>query len=130
MSDRTMIVTGWILSGLYGAFTLLASVLPKLGGMAVAAETMASLGWPEAPVLLIGALELICVVLYLIPATALLGGILTMAILGGAMVTQMRAGTPLLSNQLFSIWLGLWLWIGLWLRDPRIRTVLPLMRRP
>ena len=129
MRDRR-VLSGWILSGLYALFTLGASVAPKLLGMEVAARTMADLGWPDAPILLIGVLELLCVALYLVPATALLGAVLTMAILGGAMVTQMRADMPLLSNQLFSIYLGIWLWAGLWLRDPAIRRVFPFRAAP
>lgn len=128
MSDTTMTRLGWVLSGLFGLFMLGASVAPKLAGMAVAQETMASLGWPEAPILLIGCLELLCTLLYLIPATSLLGGILMMAILGGAMATQIRAGTPLMSNQLFSVWLGLLMWGGLWLRDARFRALFPVRR--
>jgi hypothetical protein len=128
MSDTTMTRLGWVLSGLFGLFMLGASVAPKLAGMAVAQETMAALGWPEAPILLIGCLELLCTLLYLIPATSLLGGILMMAILGGAMATQIRAGTPLMSNQLFSVWLGLLMWGGLWLRDARFRALFPVRR--
>ena len=128
MSDTTMTRLGWVLSGLFGLFMLGASVAPKLLGMAVAQETMAALGWPEAPILLIGCLELLCTILYLIPATSVLGGILMMAILGGAMATQIRAGTPLMSNQLFSVWLGLLMWGGLWLRDARFRALFPVRR--
>lgn len=128
MSDTTMTRLGWVLSGLFGLFMLGASVAPKLAGMAVAQETMAALGWPEAPILLIGCLELLCTLLYLIPATSVLGGILMMAILGGAMATQIRAGTPLMSNQLFSVWLGLLMWGGLWLRDARFRALFPVRR--
>jgi hypothetical protein len=128
MSETTMSRAGWVLSGLFGLFMLGASVAPKLLGLAVAPETMAALGWPEAPILLIGLLELLCTVLYLIPATSVLGGVLMMAILGGAMATQIRAGTPLISNQLFSVWLGLLMWGGLWLRDPRFRALFPVRR--
>ncbi len=119
---------GWALSALFGLFMLGASVLPKLAGMAVATDTMTALGWPQAPVMLIGILELTCTLLYLFPPTALLGGILMMAILGGAMVTQIRADMPLYSNQLFSIYLGLLMWGGLWLRDPAFRNIFPFRR--
>lgn len=119
---------GWILSLLFGLFMLGASVLPKLAGMPVAQETMAGLGWPEAPVLLIGLLELVATLLFLVPRTGVLGGILMMGIYGGAIVTQLRAGSPLASHTLFSVWLGIAMWGGLWLRDPRFRAVFPLMR--
>lgn len=119
---------GWILSILFGLFMLGASVLPKLAGMPVAQDTMAGLGWPEAPVLLIGCLELVATLLFLVPRTGVLGGILMMGIYGGAIVTQLRAESPLASHTLFSVWLGIAMWGGLWLRDPRFRAVFPLMR--
>lgn len=128
MPETSMTRLGWVLSGLFGLFMLGASVAPKLLGLAVAQDTMTALGWPAAPILLIGILELLCTLLYLIPATSLLGGILMMAILGGAMATQIRAGTPLMSNQLFSVWLGLVMWGGLWLRDARFRALFPVRR--
>jgi hypothetical protein len=128
MSETTMIRLGWGLSGLFALFMLGASVAPKLLGMAIAAETMASLGWPEAPVLLIGVLELVCTLLFLYPPTAALGAVLMMAILGGAITTQLRAGSPLASHTLFGVWLGLWMWLALWLRDPWLRQILPLRR--
>jgi hypothetical protein len=128
MSATTMTRLGWALSLLFGLFMLGASVLPKLAGMAVAQDTMTALGWPDAPILLIGILELACTLLYLVPRTSLLGGILMMAILGGAMVTQMRAGSPLATNTLFGIYLGVVMWGGLWLRDPAFRALFPWRR--
>ena len=98
MSQTTLARIGWGLSGLFALFMLGASVAPKLVGMPVAQETMAALGWPDAPLLLIGVLELACALLYLWNRTALLGAVLMMAILGGAMVTQIRAGSPLASK--------------------------------
>ena len=125
MANTWMIRAGWILSGLYGFFMLGSSVAPKVL-TDMGQKTMATLGWPEAPVLIIGTLELICTLLYLLPRTGLLGASLSMAILGGAMVTQMRAGSPFFSHTGFSLYLGVILWAGLWLRDPMIRKVWPL----
>lgn len=119
---------GWGISVLFALFMLGASAAPKLLGLAIAQETMASLGWPDAPVFLIGVLELVLTLMFLFPPTALLGAVLMMAILGGAMATQIRAGMPLYSNVLFSIYLGVFMWGGLILRDPRIRAVFPLTR--
>ncbi|WP_373356367.1 DoxX family protein [Pseudoroseicyclus sp. CXY001] len=124
MSGSAMITAGWVISGLYAAFMLFASAMPKLF-MDVGAKSMADLGLPTAPVLLIGILEVVLTLLYLFPPTALLGAVLTMGLLGGAMATQMQAGSQLYSHVLFSIYLGIALWLGLWLRDPSIRAVFP-----
>jgi hypothetical protein len=122
--DRA-VLAGWTLSGLFAAFMLGASALPKLAGLPVAAETMADLGWPEAPVFWIGAAEAAFTLLFLWRRTALLGAVLMMGILGGAMATQIRADSPLFSHVLFSVYLGAVMWGGLWLREPRLRRLFP-----
>jgi hypothetical protein len=123
-----MIWTGRILTGLFALFILGASVAPKLLGMPIAEETMAQLGWPAGYAFAIGVVELVLVVLYLIPRTSVLGAVLFMALLGGAMATQIRAESPLFSHILFSLYLGLIMWGGLWLRDPRLRELFPIRR--
>jgi hypothetical protein len=90
---------------------------------------MAALGWPDAPILFIGAVELLATLLFLIPRTALAGAILMTAVLGGAFITQLRAGSPLASHTLFSVYLGLLMWGALILRDPRVRALMPWARR-
>ena len=119
---------GWALTALYALFMLGASVTPKLMGMPVADETMRQLGWPDGYVLTIGLIELALVALYLHPRTSVLGAVLTMGLLGGAMATQIRAGSPLFSHVLFSLYLGLFMWGGLWLRDPALRAIFPWRR--
>lgn len=128
MNDRAMRTMGWILTGLYALFMLGASVTPKLSGMAVAEEAMAGLGWPAGHAVMIGVIELACVILYLFPRTSVLGAVLTMGVLGGAMATQIRVGNPLFSHVLFSVYLGLAMWGGLWLRDPELRAIFPWRR--
>ncbi|WP_425475879.1 DoxX family protein [Mesorhizobium yinganensis] len=89
---------------------------------------MAQLGWPAGYVTMIGVIELACVLLYLYPRTSVFGAVLTMGLLGGAMATQIRAGSPLFSHILFSIYLGLFMWGGLWLRDAALRAIFPWRR--
>ena len=128
MNTPAMLWTGRILTGLYALFMLGASVAPKLLNMPVAQETMVQLGWPPQYLLMLGIIELTCVVLYLIPQTSVLGAVLTMGLLGGAMATHIRVGSPLFSHILFSIYLALFMWGGLWLRSPRLRALFPLVR--
>jgi hypothetical protein len=126
MTSPAMLWTGRILTSLFALFMLGASVAPKLLQMPVAEETMAQLGWPAGYAFGIGLVELSCLVLYLIPRTSVLGAVLMMGLLGGAMATQIRVGSPLFSHVLFSIYLGLFMWGGLWLRNPHVRTLFPL----
>jgi hypothetical protein len=64
--------------------------------------------------------------LYAWRPTAILGAILITAYLGGAVATHARIGSPLLSHTLFGVYLGVIVWAGLWLRDPRLRSLMPL----
>ena len=128
MSDRTMRITGWVLTGLFALFMLGASITPKLAGLDVADETMRQLGWPDGYVLMIGLIELGCLLLYLYGRTSVLGAVLMMGLLGGAIATQVRVGNPLFSHILFSVYLGLFMWGGLWLRDPALRRLFPWRR--
>lgn len=125
MNSPAMLWIGRVLTGLFALFMLGASIAPKLLQLPIADETMAQLGWPPGYVLMIGIIELACLVLYLIPRTSVLGAVLMMGLLGGAMATQIRAGSPLFSHILFSIYLGLFMWGGLWLRSAKLRALFP-----
>ena len=118
---------GWAVSGLVGAFLVFSASL-KFFMPDIVRETMAGLGWPAHHDLFIGIIETACVVLYLIPQTAVLGAILETALLGGAIATNVRVDNPLFSHELFGVYLGVMIWGGLWLRDPRLRALLPLRR--
>ena len=123
-----LLLTGRILTGLFALFMLGASIAPKLLQMPIAEATMAELGWPAGYALMIGVIELACLVLYLVPATSVLGAVLMMGLLGGGMATQIRAGSPLFSHILFSVYLGLFMWGGLWLRNPMLRALFPIVK--
>jgi len=125
-----MLWTGRVLTGVFALFLLGASITPKLLHLPVAEETMAQLGWPPGYAFMIGLIELACLALYLFPRTSSLGAVLMMGLLGGAMATQIRAGNPLLSHILFSLYLGLFMWGGLWLRDEHLRALFPVARDP
>ena len=88
MTTPAMLWTGRVLTGLFALFMLGASIAPKLLQLPIAEETMAELGWPSGYAFMIGLIELTCLVLYLIPRTSLLGAVLMMGLLGGAMATR------------------------------------------
>ncbi|WCM29039.1 DoxX family protein [Sphingomonas sp. QA11] len=126
MRSTAMRRAGWTLTGLFGLFMLGASIAPKLVGAAVATDTLVALGWPGSYTLLIGLIELSCLILYLLPRTNILGAVLMTALLGGSLATQLRVGSPLFSHTLFSVYLGLFMWGGLWLRDAAVRALFPI----
>jgi hypothetical protein len=125
-----MLWTGRSLSWLFALFMVGASAAPKLLGMPVAEQILAGLGWPYGYAVMIGIVELSCALLYLVPQTSLLGAVATTALLGGAIATNVRAGSPLFSHSLFGVYLGLWMWAGLWLREPALRALFPFRGRP
>lgn len=127
-SERTLSWIGCAMSGAVALFLLVASAAPKLTGAQVATDSLAALGWPAGYSFLIGVIELVCVILYLIPRTSVLGAVLAMGLLGGAMATQARVENPVVSHVLFGVYLGVLMWGGLWLRDPRLRAVFPWRR--
>ena len=105
-----------------GLFLLVDSVM-KVLRLAPAIEGTVQLGYPENTVLGIGLVQLLCVALYVIPQTSILGAILLTGYLGGAIATHLRHGDPLFSHTIFPIYVALLLWGGLYLRDRRVRAL-------
>ncbi|MDK4738553.1 MULTISPECIES: DoxX family protein [unclassified Rhizobium] len=128
-SSRVQRVAGMILSGLVIAFLVFDGAI-KLIPLPVVTETMAALGYSADPALarLLGAITLLCAVLYAIPATSVLGAILLTGLLGGAMVTHLRVGSPVFTHLLFGLYLGIIAWGGLYLRYEAVRKMIPFMR--
>ena len=76
----------------------------------------------------VGPIILACAILYVIPATAVLGAILVTGFLGGAICAHVRIGELGSPPELISLLLGAMTWGGLYARNPRIRAILPLIR--
>ena len=100
----------------------------KLVQLPVVGETLAELGYPSELGLTIGIVELVCLVLYAVPRTALLGAILLTAVFGGGIASHIRIASPLFTHILFGVYLGLFVWGGLYLRSARLRDLIPLQR--
>ncbi len=81
---------------------------------------MDHLGLPQSMTRPLGAVELLCVIVYLIPKTSVLGAILVTGYVGGIIVTHWRLGEPFYFQTLS----GLLIWLGVYLRRPQIREML------
>ena len=101
-------------------------IVIKVLRLPMAVEATTQLGYPDAAVQVIGIIEAVCLGLYLWPKASLLGAVLWVGYLGGAIATHLRVGSPLLSHALFPIYIGVVLWLGLWLRSSRVREVIRL----
>jgi hypothetical protein len=121
---RAQVWTGRVLSTLVVLFLTFDSVI-KLLRLPMVEEASAKLGYLGPTIFHIGIVLLVCVVLYAIPQTSILGAILLTGYLGGAVATHTRVGDPIFSHILFPTYLGALLWLGLYLRDPRLRALIP-----
>ncbi len=123
-ASKPMLWAGWIISAL-GILFLIFDTSIKVLNMAPAVEATTQLGYPASLVIVIGVIELVCLAVYVIPRTAVLGAILLTGYLGGAVATNVRAGTPTF-NVIFPIIIGALIWGGLFLREARLRALVPL----
>jgi len=119
--------TGWALTGFAALFLTFDTVIKLIAHPMAVAGTVA-LGYPAHLVTVIGVIELICLVLYLVPATSVFGAVMLTGYLGGAIATHLRIGSPLSSATLFPIYVALLVWGGVYLRDGRLRALIPLRR--
>lgn len=126
-TPSAMLWTGRTMSGLFIAFMIF-DVGIKLIGHPIVAETLQQIGWPTDKGFAIGVIEAICLILYVVPRTSVLGAILMTAVMGGAIATHMRIGSPLVSHTLFGVYLGLLMWGGIWFRVAQLRALIPLRR--
>ena len=120
---------GRTLSGLVILFLLFDGAI-KLVPWPIVTETMDRMGYGSDDALMrgLGAITIVCTVLYAIPPTSILGAILLTGYLGGAIASHVRIGSPLFTHTLFGVYLGLMVWGGLWLRDRNLRHLIPFRR--
>jgi hypothetical protein len=116
--------TGRIMSALPVLFLLMDGVMKLMKPDFVVKATV-QLGYPENVIVGLGIIVLVCVILYVIPRTAVLGAILLTGYLGGAVATHVRVGDPLFSHALFPVYVAILLWGGLYLREERLRALIP-----
>src|SRR5690349_5669611 len=102
ISDRSRLA-GRVLTGLAVAF-LVFDLTIKLSGAKEAVEGTTQLGWQPHHLPILGAIQLVLLVLYLVPRTAPLGAVLWTGYFGGAIATHLRLDNPLFSHVLFPIY--------------------------
>ena len=114
--------TGRVLSSLAVLFLLFDAVGKLVRPQAVIDGTT-QLGYSADVILPLGIIQLVCLILYLIPRTSVLGALLWTGYLGGAIATHLRLDNPLFTHVLFPIYVAALLWGGLALRDARVRDM-------
>jgi hypothetical protein len=121
-----MVWGGRVLSR-WPVFVVLTSATWKLSRSPFYVAEFTRIGWPESALALLAFLQLGCIVLYLIPPTAVLGAILLTGYLGGAIAAYTRIGEPY--PVLVPLSTSVIAWAGVYLCDERLRSLLPFRGR-
>jgi uncharacterized membrane protein YphA (DoxX/SURF4 family) len=120
--SKAKLWTGRIMSALPVLLMLFSGVMKLLKPVPVV-QGFAKFGYPENLIFVLGILEILCCVVYLIPRSSVLGAILMTAYLGGATATNVRVGDP---SSCITVLLGALVWGGLYLREERLLALIPL----
>lgn len=107
--------TGWVLSILLGLLFAM-SAFTKLTQNEIAVDQAASAGIDASTYLLIGIVETIALVLFLIPRTGMVGALLLMAYMGGAIATHLQHQQPIA----MAVTVESLVWIAAALRFPEL----------
>lgn len=96
MSDKTKKIIYWILTGLV-AFVFVGSAMGKFTANADALKMAEGFGLNAQIYTILGAIEIISVVLFIIPRTGILGTLLLAAYIGGAIATHLEHGQSVIA---------------------------------
>ncbi len=113
--------TGRVLSALPILFIVLGLVVQYLNPQQAAAG-MARFGYTADRGRIILTLEIVAIILFLIPRTAVFGAIFFTGYFGGAVATHVRVADP---GWPVAVICALCIWLGLYLREPRLRDLVP-----
>jgi len=124
MQEKTRVWAGRVVSAIPVA-ALLFSAVGKVTGAPQMVDVMVGvLGFSREALLLLAVIEVTCVIVYVVPPTAVVGAILMTGYLGGAIASHVRVGDTV--NLVPPLVLAILAWVGLYLRDARVRALLPL----
>jgi hypothetical protein len=113
MTTKTKNIINWVLAGLV-AFVFIGSAMGKFTADAKALEEFAKTGLTASKLTTLGVIEIISVVLWLIPRTAVLGASLLIAYMGGAIATHFLNDMPLMGPVIISVFV----WVASAVRLP------------
>src|ERR1700687_1572457 len=102
---------GRVVSGIPVLMMLFSAGMKLLRPPGVIEVFVGKFGYPDSTLVPIGVVELACVVVYLIPRTAVLGAILLTGYLGGAVATHVRVSDVFVPPLV----VGILAWVGLYL---------------
>jgi hypothetical protein len=124
---RGLVWAGWVVS-LWPVYVVGTSAHWKLTRNPAYLGMFAQIGWPTSALTLLACLQLGCIILFMIPPTAVLGAVLLTGYLGGAVAAYVRIGHAFPIVVPFST--SVIAWLGIWLREERLRALLPIRLGP
>ena len=90
-SSKKIIWLGRVISFL-SLLPFLMSAIMKFTNNPQVVQGMAQFGFPNSLIIVLAILEILCVILYAIPVTSIIGAILFTGYIGGAICTHLRVG--------------------------------------
>ena len=117
MSEKLQNRIGWILSILLSLVFVMSATM-KITGNEEALKQAMAMGFENSSYQVLGYLELLAVVLFLIPRTGVVGVLFLMVYMGGAICAHLLTKHPLLPVVLFEVML----WVAAAFRFPEIRN--------
>lgn len=116
MSQKTITIAGWALT-LILAFLFGMSAFMKLAGSEEVVARAAVVGLDAGTYRIIGIIELTALIFFIIPRTGVLGTLLLVAYMGGAIVTHLEHQQPVT----MAVSIQVLLWITAIIRFPELR---------
>jgi hypothetical protein len=96
MTTKSNNILHWSLAGVVG-FIFIGSAMSKFFGGDESMQMAQGIGLSAGTFKLLGLIELISVILFIIPRTAILGTVLLTAYMGGAIATHLTHGQPVMA---------------------------------
>ena len=121
MFKQTKVATviGWVFSVLVALMLTMSATMKLRRPPEVVENFVGKMGYPESTLSALAITEITCLVLYLVPQTAVLGAVLLTGYFGGAVATHVRVQEGFAP----AVIAGVFVWLGLFLRDPHSHSV-------
>ena len=96
ISEKTSKIIYWVLTGLV-AFVFIGSAMGKFTANEEALKMAANFGLDAKTNTILGVVELVCLLLFIIPRTGIIGTLLLAAYMGGAIATHLEHGESIVA---------------------------------
>ena len=112
MNDKTKNIIGWVLAGLLSILFIGSGFMKLTSGD----PNMAKMLGGQSNMMALGVLEVLMVVLFLVPRTSVVGALLMIAYIGGAMAVHLTSGQSIVIQTVIQCLI----WITSVLRFPEL----------